>query len=136
MALKRKVLKQTSKYVVFKRVRAVLILTSLSFFGMRGCGALEESQAMLILRNQSENTVNFMQVKLNHRTFEIRNILPGQEHVWKFKRSGEDSFTVNGKLATAIPMTISSLGNLASDRNREHHLTINQQGQVDYSSPK
>ncbi|BAZ08116.1 hypothetical protein NIES3974_47850 [Calothrix sp. NIES-3974] len=136
MALKKKVSKRISKRVLFKRIRAVSILVGLCCLGMRGCAAVEESQTMLVLRNQSSNTLNFMQVKLRDKTFEIRNVLPGQEHIWKFKRSGEDSFTVNGRLAATVPITISSLGSLASDRNREHRLTIDEHGKVSYSSPK
>lgn len=132
MALKKKV----SKRVLFKRIRAVSILLGLFCFGMRGCAAIEESQTMLVLRNQSSNTLNFMQVKLKDKTFEIRNVLPGQEHIWKFARQGEDSFAVNGRLAAAVPITISSLGSLASDRNREHRLTVDEDGKVSYSSPK
>lgn len=132
----KKVIKPNPRFILFKRVRAVLVLLGISVVTARGCSILEESQTLIVLRNQSEKTVNFMEVKLNNKTFEIRNVLPGQQHVWKFKRAGESSFTVNGRLAAANPIRISSLGNLAGDRNREHHLTIDESGQVSYSSPK
>jgi hypothetical protein len=128
--------KIVSKRVIFKRARAVLILASLSFIGLRACSSLDESQAMLVLRNQSESTVNFMQVKVNDKTFEMQNILPGQEQTWKFKPTNKNSITVNGKLAAGVPIQVSSLGSLASSSNREHHLTIQDNGQISYSSPK
>jgi hypothetical protein len=128
--------KIVSTRVIFKRIRAVFILASLSFIGLRACSSLDESQAMLVLRNQSESTVNFMQVKVNNKTFEMQNILPGQEQIWKFKPSSQNSFTVNGKLAAGMPIQASSLGSMATPSNKEHHLTIKDNGQISYSSPK
>jgi hypothetical protein len=128
--------KMVSTRVIFKRVRAVLIVASLSFIGLRACSSLDESQAMLVLRNQSESTVNFMQVKVNNKTFEMQNILPGQEQIWKFKPSNKNSFTVNGKLGAGIPIQASSLGSMATPSNKEHHLTIENNGRISYSSPK
>ncbi|PAX60330.1 hypothetical protein [Brunnivagina elsteri] len=128
--------KVVSKRVIFKRIRAVFILASLSLIGLRACSSVDESQAMLILRNQSESTVNFMQVKVNNKTFEIQNILPGQEQTWKFKPRNQNSFTVNGKLAAGIPIQASSLRSMATPSNKEHHLTIQDNGRISYSSPK
>ncbi|BAZ38200.1 hypothetical protein NIES4101_41360 [Calothrix sp. NIES-4101] len=128
--------KIVSTRVIFKRVRAVFIVTTLSLIGFKACDSVDESQARLVLRNQSESTVNFMQVKVNDRTFEMENILPGQEQMWKFKPTNTNLFAVNGKLAAGIPIHASSLGSLASPNNKEHHLTIQENGQIAYSSPK
>ncbi|MEA5571696.1 hypothetical protein [Calothrix sp. UHCC 0171] len=128
--------KIVSTRVIFKRVRAVFIVTTLSLIGFKACNSVDESQARLVLRNQSESTVNFMQVKVNDKTFEMSNILPGQEQMWKFKPTNTNLFAVNGKLAAGIPIHASSLGSLASPNNKEHHLTIQENGQIAYSSPK
>lgn len=107
--------------VVFKRIRAVFILASLSFMGFKACNSFDESQAMLVLRNQSESTINFMQVQVNDKTFETQNILPGQEQTWRFKPSNKNSITVNGKLTAGVPIQASSLGSMATPSNKEHH---------------
>jgi hypothetical protein len=128
--------KKISGRIIFKRVRAVFILATAGFIGLRGCSAVDESLAKIVLHNESKSTINFMQVKVNDKTFEVENILPGQEHTLKFKPSSENALIVNGRLAAGVDIQASTSGYMASANNKEHYLTIQGDGRVSYSSPK
>ncbi|BDA74927.1 hypothetical protein RIVM261_085320 [Rivularia sp. IAM M-261] len=127
--------KKISKVVLFKRIRALAILATVSVFGFNACNS-EAPEAKLVVRNDSEKTINFMKVQVAGKDFEQRDILPGTERIWQFKPNREDSFLVNGQFSTDVPLQTASVGHTNTTDTREHHLTVKENGKVSYSSPK
>jgi hypothetical protein len=127
--------KKISKVVLFKRIRALAILATVSVFGFNACNN-SAPEAKLVVRNDSEQTINFMKIQVAGKDFEQRDILPGTERMWQFKPSREDSFLVNGQFSPNVPIQTASVGRTNQTDTREHHLTIKENGKVSYSSPK
>ncbi|BAZ17837.1 hypothetical protein NIES4071_97170 [Calothrix sp. NIES-4071] len=127
--------KKISKIVLFKRIRALAILATVSVIGFNACNS-QSPEAKLVVRNDSEKTINFMQVQVAGKNFEQRDILPGTERMWQFKPNREDSFLVNGRFSANVPIQTASVGRTDNTDTREHHLTVKENGKVSYSSPK
>jgi hypothetical protein len=128
--------KKISKIVLFKRIRALTILAAVSVFGFSTCNSSGAPEAKLVVRNDSEKTVNFMKIQVAGKDFEQRDILPGTERTWQFKPNREDSFLVNGRFSANTPLQTASVGRTKETDTREHHLTIKEDGRVSYSSPR
>jgi hypothetical protein len=127
--------KKISKVVLFKRVRALVILATVTVFGFNACNQ-KSPEAKLVLRNDSDKTINFMKIEVAGKNFEERDMLPGAERMWEFKPNREDSFAVNGRFSANVPIQAASLGRTNNTDTREHHLTVKENGRVSYSSPK
>jgi hypothetical protein len=124
-----------SKLVINKSRLATFILGTVSLVAFVAY-SWKTSQAKIVLRNQSQTTINMMEVQVNGKTFEATEVLPGEEQMWEFRPSGDGSFSVSGRLGTGGKINAASLGYTTNADTREHHLVIKNNGKVAYSSPK
>jgi hypothetical protein len=84
-----------------KRTIAILTVVLLLTGGVVGLAwaAHWRYRNVLIVENQSGQTIPLLQVRIGGETIDLANIVPGAEAKTTFRIRGDDSFQVDGRLA-------------------------------------